>query len=101
MPVGFHGGTTAKLISQLNKARTICSISSSVQLKTLPDLNFFFVLSSSVDASDLRLATGIGHVCLYGLPGEHFILLRLLDFRAFYLCTQSSEEGTLNRIVSY
>ena len=27
-------------------------------------------------------ATGIGPVCLYSLPEEHFILLRLLDFQA-------------------
>ena len=69
----------------------------------LSTLDLFVVPSSSVDGSDLLLVVAILQLILVlyvynGLPEEHFILSRLLDFRAFYLCTQSPEEGAVNRI---
>ena len=74
------------------------------QLKMLPDLNFSFVPSSSVDGSDVLLVVAIENwnwscmSILYSLPEEHFILSHLLDARAFYLCTQSPMEGAVNKI---
>ena len=67
------------------------------QLEMLPDFNFFFAPSSSIDGSDLLLQLELV-LYFYNLPEKHFILSRLLDFRVFYLCTQSPEEGGVNRI---
>ena len=99
MPVGFHDGTAPRLISQWNKARTICSLSSSVQLKTLPDLNFFSVPSSSVDDSTFVWWWPFCNRKLSRMSIRPAILyFCLLGFGAFYFCTQSSEEGAVNRI---